>query len=564
MVTLRGASGSPGIATGAVYVIANAEAVIADHPEPESVFRGAMERVAVELADLRDEATASGRQEAADILGAQALMAEDPMLADAVVARLDAGEGLGVALDAASRDIAATLAALDDEYLAARSADVIEVADRIRLRLAGVERLGLDAMTTAAVVVAEALTAADTARMDPSLVAGFVTDQGGPTGHVAVIARSLGIPAVVGALGATEAALAAQQVALDGSRGEVAFDPDDSTSADFERRRAESAKREMYAARYKGARVSYGSSPVRIAANVGSSDDVAVAVDARADGIGLYRTEFLFLERSEPPSEEEQYEAYRIAAEAFDDPVVIRTLDIGGDKPAPYLNLPPEENPFLGERAVRLYDQFTDLFRGQLRALLRASTAGEIWIMVPMVATLSDWHGVEQLVGEARAELAQLGIPAGDPKIGVMVEVPAAALLARHLASHVDFFSIGTNDLTQYVMAADRTHGRLHRYADAAHPAVLGLCAATARAAAEAGISVAVCGEAASDPVTALLYAAMGMDKLSVTPLAVDRIKATIDESDPGAAAEALRVVLDAATATDVREIVQPLLDGAG
>ncbi len=561
MKQLSGAAASPGIAIGPAFVITETDIEMPEYSDPASAFSEAASAVATELQELQQQAAAAEREEAAAVLGAQALMAEDPMLGDGVSELLATGTPLDDAITTASQTISSTLATLDDEYLAARSADILEVAERIRYRLAGVEQAGLDSMTAPAVVVATALTAADTAGMDAELVVGFVTEQGGPTGHVAVIARSLGIPAVVATPGATAQAADAQTVALDGGTGEVVLDPDDAAAADFEQRQRDMLARAAIAEQYRSKRVSFGAVEMRIAGNVGNTADVQEAVASGADGIGLYRTEFLFLDRAEPPTEEEQYEAYAAAVEAFDHPVVIRTLDIGGDKPAPYLTLPEEENPFLGVRAVRLYEEFGHVFRSQVRALLRASALGDLWIMVPMIATTEDWEGVAGLIDTYRAELTSEGVTIGEPKLGVMIEVPAAALIASHLARHVDFFSIGTNDLTQYIMAADRTHGGLHRYADAAHPAVLSLCAATAVAATGAGISVAVCGEAAADPVTALLFAAMGMDKLSVTPRAVGIVKATIDRADHATAQSALEAALAARSASDVRDIVARLID---
>ena len=561
MRVVSGVGASRGVAFGSVFVLGGETPVVPDVDDPGGAYAEAAEAVTKDLNDLREAAVEKGREEAAEILGAQALMAEDPMLAEAVTESLAEGKRLGEAIDIAADKISGMLAAMEDEYLAARSADVLEIADRIRHRLAGTSAAGLSEISEETVVVARTLTAADTAQLDPDLVLGFVTEEGGPTSHVAVIARSLGIPAVVGAPQVTEIAEGASRIAFDGITGDVVFDPTDEVVADYTARAAAATALEEAAKAFRGVRIEYQGRKMSVAANVGGSADVERAVAVEADGVGLFRTEFLFLDRQSPPSEEEQFEAYSSTGSAFDDPVVIRTLDIGGDKPASYLDTPPEENPFLGERGVRIYTRFPDLFTSQVRALLRASASGEIWVMLPMVATVEDLLGAKSFFESQRTELERDGVEIGSPKIGVMIEVPSAALIAPQLARHADFFSIGTNDLTQYTMAADRMNGQLARYSDAAHPAVLSLCASTARAATAAGISVSVCGEAASDPGLAALFAAMGMDKLSVSAPAVNRIKAVLAGLDPATIGVALDEALAAESADEARRIIEAVLD---
>lgn len=560
MKELIATGASTGIASGPVFVVDTTEPVVPEFAEPGRAYTAAANVVVDDLNSLRLAAEESGRAEAAEILGAQALMAEDPMLAGAVTDALAEGASLAAAIDEAATSISGVLAGMADEYLAARSADVLEIAQRIRHKLAGTEDPGLSDIATQVVVIAETLTAADTAQLDPALVLGFVTEQGGPTSHVAVIARALGIPAVVGAIGATEAAEGATTAVIDGESGDVVFDPSEDQAADFEARADRVAARAEIAARYRGKKVEFGGKTIRVAANVGSSDDISRGVEVGADGIGLFRTEFLFLGRDKPPSEDEQYEAYVEAVAAFADPVVIRTLDIGGDKPAPYLDTPEEENPFLGERGVRIYAQFPDLFMSQAKALLRAATSGDLWVMLPMVATVADLVAAKTIINNARDELVAAAVEIRMPKIGVMIEVPSAAVGARGLARHADFFSIGTNDLTQYTLAADRTNGRLSAYADAANPAVLALCRMAAEGAAEAGISISVCGEAGADPVTAAMFVAMGVDKLSVSPPSVNRIKALLDGLNDVAAGRVLNDALSTDSADDVRRVVGELL----
>ena len=560
MKTEKGTGASPGVGNGPVFVLRDEAPDVPEVDDPAAAVAASMELVKDDLRSLQASAEAAGRTEAAEILGAQSLMADDPMLSDAISEALEGGVALGDAVTSAGKSIAAMLAAMDNEYLAARSADVLEIADRLRYRLAGVERLGLAGIEQPCIVVARTLTAVDTAGLDPELVLGFAMEEGGPTGHVAVIARSLGIPAVVGAGGVLAAADGAGQAVIDGVTGDVVFDPDEEAAADFSDRANRFAAARAAAEQYSGVEVTFGADPVRVAANVGTLEDVDQAVAAAADGIGLFRTEFLFLGRSSPPGEDEQFEVYAQAARSFTAPVVIRTLDIGGDKPAPYLNLDAEENPFLGERGVRIYESFPDLFATQVRALLRASNEGDLWMMLPMVATVEDLDGALKIIDTARKDLAERGVASGDPRIGVMVEVPSAALIADQLATRVDFFSIGTNDLTQYTLAADRTNGRLNAYADAAHPAVLRLCEMTAAAGRRHGISVGVCGAAGADPVTAALFASMGIDKLSVVAPSVNTVKALIDGLDPADAGPILDAALSATSAEAVRALVSPLL----
>lgn len=549
---ISGAGASHGIAMGPVYVVDESEITIPEFEDPTGAFAEAAAAVAEGLRDAAKTASEAGRHEAAEILTAQAMMAEDEMLAMSVGENLAGGRSLDEAVTDAAAGVANVLASLDDPYLAARAADVAEIAERIRRQLAGLSQVRI-ANTEPAVIVASMLTAADTAVMDPRSVLGLLTETGGPTGHVAVIARSLAIPAVVGVERIIAEAEGAETVAFDGSTGEIVLDPDAEQLADFQYRAATYRSMVEAARAYRGVFVSVNGRRVHVAANVGTPDDLDAAIEVRADGIGLFRTEFLYLGRNSPPTQDEQFELYRRAAEAFSDPVVIRTFDIGGDKPASYIGVSNEENPFLGVRGVRLYGRANDVFKEQAKAVARAAVAGDVWMMVPMIATVSDFLQARSLVEEATRELDSSGIEWAPFKVGVMIEVPSAALVADRLARHADFFSIGTNDLTQYTMAADRTSGDLAHYADPLHPAVLHLCHTTAVAARSAGISVSVCGEAASDLAAATLFMDMGMDKLSVSSPRVDVVKAHI--ADTASDEERLAASLQAESAETVRGI---------
>ena len=555
MEILHGTGACPGVALGIGHVITRAKAIIGDVSDPSAAFSAGVEAVVRDYEHLANQAMEAGRDEAAAVLSAQAMMAEDPMLLEAVEEGLSSGLRLQVAIESAGDSLSSMLAALDDPYLAARAPDVLEASGRIVNKIAGVDTDVLAGLTEPCVIIAPTLTAAETSQLDPSIILGFVTEEGGATSHVAVIARSLDIPAVVGVQGATGRIPQGASVAIDGMTGELVVDPDPTTRNEFLQRQGRHKEHREVADRMKGVSVTYDGKPFAVPANVGGPEDVERAVEAGADGIGLYRTEVLFLDRSAPPTEEEQEAIYRSALAAFDEPVVVRTLDIGGDKPASYLDTPMEENPFLGERGVRLYKEFSVLFRGQVRALLRASTQGDLWIMIPMIATVDDLLETKATILDERRQLEDAGVDVGDVKIGVMIEVPSAAVISDRLAKHADFFSIGTNDLTQYTMAADRMNGRLSAYSDAAHPAVLGLCNLTAQGAAKTGIPVSVCGEAAADPVLGTIFAAMGITKLSVSAPSVNLVKARIAGADVDHCRSVLEAALSSEDAASVRAL---------
>ena len=562
-IRIAGAPASAGVALGPAVVIDHGDVAVIDSADPEAAFAAAVAEAGRQLQSMCDAARESGRAEAGDVLEAQALMARDPMLVDAVGAALAEGLSLQAALARTEEEIASLFASIDDPYMAQRAQDVSEVVDRIRRSLAGVDSPDLTLIEAPSVLVARSVTAADTAVLDPELVLGFVTETGGPTSHVAIIARSLGVAAVVGADGVVASTSAGDPVALDGATGDVVVRPDAGTAADFRARRA-AAEAEMAAAdRFRGVGVSFGGRPIQVPANVGSREDVVRAVEAGAEGIGLLRTEFLFLDRTDAPSEQEQFDLYSFAASSFSEPVVVRTFDIGGDKPAPYLEVEPEENPFLGVRGARLYSRCPEVFETQVRAILRAAAAGEVWMMLPMVSTVEEVLELRSRIEQTAERLAAEGASFALPPVGAMVEVPSLALTADAVAPHVDFFSIGTNDLTQYAMAADRTNGSLDSLQDALHPAVLALCERTVAAARRHGISVSVCGLAAADPLGAAVLAAMGVDKLSVSARFVNIVKSVIDSLDRADAGAMAEAALAAATAADVRRIVRAALDGA-
>jgi phosphoenolpyruvate-protein phosphotransferase (PTS system enzyme I) len=417
--------------------------------------------------------------------------------------------------------------------MAARADDVRDVASQIAAELmGGGATTGLEAIETPSVVVARNLAPSDTARIPRGKALAFVTAEGSKTSHVSIMARSMGIPAVVGVGAALEGVLEARTVAVDGGEGYAIADPDMDTISAFEKKQRDIAAEAALLEEYKHleARTTEGRR-IEVAANIGSASEAEDALSWGAEGVGLFRTEFLFMERPELPTEEEQYDAYRKVAAAFGQkPVIIRTLDVGGDKDLPGVDQPAEENPFLGWRGIRMCLDTPELFKPQLRALLRASVHGNLKMMFPMIVDNVEVRGAKEILQECERELKNEGVEVGELEVGIMVETPAAAIGAAEIAPEVSFFSIGTNDLVQYTLAADRGNERLRRLQSAEHAAVLDLIGKTCEAAKEAGIWVGVCGEAAGDPELIPRLVELGVTELSMSAPSIPRAKKLISE----------------------------------
>jgi phosphotransferase system enzyme I (PtsI) len=500
-----------------------------DDPEAELArLEAALAQAAQEITALCGRTAAKVGAGAAQVFEAHLLMLQDPALVDAARAQI-ARESVCAewAFASAGREMADLLATLDDAYLRERSADVLDVTDRVVRILLGSPASALSSLSRPSIVVAHDLTPSETAQMDHDLIVGFATEVGGPTSHTVIMARTLGIPAVVG-LGAVSGQAATGDLAiLDGTAGELVLRPDLAELQQAEERLAALREREQ---RLKAiARldsVTADNRRVELAANIGRPAEAAAALQYGAEGIGLFRTEFLYMEGNSLPTEEEQYRAYRSALEQMGPrPVIIRTLDIGGDKQVEALKLPAEMNPFLGLRAIRLCLERRDLFKVQLRALLRASAHGHLRIMYPMVQSLQEIEAANAVLADARAELEAEGTPAGKPEVGIMVEIPAAAVVADLLAPHVDFFSIGTNDLIQYTLAVDRMNERVSHLYQPYHPAVLRLVRQICVAARQAGKWTGMCGEMAGDPVAAPVLLGLGLDEWSMSAPAIPAVK---------------------------------------
>ncbi|HEU4494226.1 MAG TPA: phosphoenolpyruvate--protein phosphotransferase [Rubrobacteraceae bacterium] len=538
-VRLTGVGASEGVAVGPVFVYSPGEL----KPERERISEDALEEelgrvqsaieavvrtLAMTAGDLRE----SGNEDEAGIFDAHAEMAEDPELHSEVEERVRNLESPEAAVLAVGEEFAAMFAATEDEYMAARADDVRDVTAQIAAELMGRKAASLDALERPAVILARSLAPSDTARIPRGMALGFVTAEGSRTSHVSIMARSMGIPAVVGVGAALEEALTAEAVALDGAEGYAVVDPDPTTISAFEEKQRNLAAEAALLEEYIGveARTSDGRR-IEVAANIGSAGEATGALEWGAEGVGLFRTEFLFMERSELPTEEEQYEAYREVAETFGErPVIIRTLDVGGDKDLPGVDQPEEENPFLGWRGIRMCLDVPELFKPQLRAILRAARHGNLKVMFPMVVDTTELRAAKEILEECRQELEDADEETGSVEVGIMVETPAAAIRAADIAPEVAFFSIGTNDLVQYTLAADRGNERLSRLQSTDHPAVLDLIGRTCEAAREAGIWVGVCGEAAGEPAMIPKLVELGVTELSMSAPSIPRAKRIVSE----------------------------------
>jgi multiphosphoryl transfer protein len=559
---LRGLPASPGIAVGAARRLRPAPIEIpAAHAVDPSVEWTALERaLAATASDIRRSqrvvAGRAGAREAA-IFDAHLLFLEDEALLQPARRRIfDQGATAARAWADAVSAAAAVWDAIDDPYQRARAADLRGVGDQVLRHLLGVPaRL---APNGDGIVVAPDLSPAEAAVLDRCEVQGIACAFGGPTAHSAILARSLGIPAVVGLgaqlLGVEDGTL----LALDGETGTVTVEPPPDAVAATNARRTRRAKQKVEAQeRAHLPAVTRDGVAVHVAANIAGPQDVPAAVAAGADGVGLLRTEFLFLEADHMPAEGEQERAYREAAEALAGrPLTIRTLDAGADKPLPYLPLAPERNPFLGVRGLRLGLTHPDLLLGQLRAVLRVAATHPLRVLFPMVTTVDELLRARELLGEARASLAASGAAAPQHlEVGIMVEVPAAALTAEAFVPHVDFFSVGTNDLAQYALAAERGNPDVAALNDPLHPAVLRLIHLTVTAAVEGGKWVAVCGEVAGDPVAIPVLVGLGVTELSMVPAQIPLAKQAVRATDAAAARRLAGAALAAASAAEVRRL---------
>jgi multiphosphoryl transfer protein len=545
---------SPGVAIGPAHLIENGRPVLPDHEPgpPDAQWARLAKAIDLARADIEQTrawvATTAGHDDAA-IFEAHALFLEDPALLDDVRARIDAGEGAARAWDATVTLTADGLAGLSDSYQRGRAADVHSIGDQVLRQL-----LGASATAKAAgVVIATDLTPAQAAQLDRHSVQAVVLAGGSPTSHAAILARAYGIPMVTGAGPQILEVPEGTPVAVDGALAEIVVDPSGEVLASFrERIAARAGQLAEASAAAAGAATTRDGVEIAVLANVGSVDDARAGATAHADGAGLVRTEFLFVGKAAAPSRDEQEQVYRAIAESFDGGrVVLRTLDVGGDKPLAFLPQAAEANPFLGERGIRLTLRHPALFLDQLVAICRVARDHPISVMFPMVASVAEVVAARRVVDEA---IAELGGRPESLRIGIMVEVPSTALKAAAFVPHVDFFSVGTNDLTQYALAAERGNQAVSELADGLDPGVLSLIATLCRDA--AGVPVSVCGELAADPVAVPVLIGLGVRSLSVVPPAVALVKQRVREINLSEARLLAEKALMCESATEVRALV--------
>ena len=524
---------------------------LGDPPPAESVdadaetgrFESARERAHAELRAERDRVADGVDESAAAVFDAHRQFLDDPQITERVTEAIESGLPAGHAVERTFDRFVTEFEGMDGR-MSERADDLRDVRDRLLRLLTGDDRSDLADLPDGSVVLAERLTPSQTARVDPDTVAGIATVTGGRTSHTAIFAQSLALPAVVGMGEALRSVDTGTELVVDGTEGRVIVDPDDTTRV---------AAASAAAVEIRDAPVTTADgTPIEVAANVGTRADLDRAADHGADGVGLFRTEFLFADRASPPSEATQYAVYREALEAFPGRrVVVRTLDVGGDKPIESLPTPNEANPFLGERGIRRsLGPDADPFETQVRALLRAGvrSSGRLAVLLPMVSTVGEVLEAREALATVASDLDAAGEPYAMPEFGVMIETPAAVRLTPDLIPHVDVVSLGTNDLAQYVMAADRGNDRVGDLADARQPAVLRAVRATVAATEGTDVRVGVCGEMAADPELTGLLVGLGVDDLSVSPVAVPRVKRAVTNVSDAAARDLAERALAAVT----------------
>lgn len=561
----RGIGASEGIGIGQVVIIEEQEVkverrTISDADAEIARLNEAMDHFEEVTNQMADKMAETVGEQDADILRGHVIMLRDPMVGDQVNAMIR-GEMVNaeVALDQSLDQMAEMFRSIPDELIQQRATDLMDIKSRMLKILNGIEEVDISAVPEGTVLVAKDLTPSMTAGIDPKNIAGILTEVGGRTSHSAILARAMEIPAVLSIERICQEVINGDTVVLDGTTGEVYVNPEEEIVASYEQKKKAFAEEKALLQQYKGqpSKTKDGKQ-VELVCNIGKPEDADKVVECDGEGVGLFRTEFLFMDRDSVPTEEEQFEAYKTVAEKLaGKPVIIRTLDIGGDKAIDYLGLEQEENPFLGFRAIRFCLQRPDIYRVQLRALLRASAYGQIKIMVPLVTGVEELRQVKALIKEIMEELDKEQIAYNkEIQVGVMMETPAAAVVADLLAKEADFFSIGTNDLTGYTMAVDRGNAKVAYLYSAYNPAVLRSIKRIIECGKKEGIFVGMCGEAAADHKLIPLLLAFGLDEFSVSATSVLKTRKAIADCDEASAKELADRVMQAATEKEVLDLL--------
>ncbi|WP_138754972.1 phosphoenolpyruvate--protein phosphotransferase [Paenibacillus sinopodophylli] len=571
MTTLTGIAASPGIAIARAFLLSSERFIpvrqsVSDSSTEIARFREAVASSQTEIESLRISTEERLGADKAEIFEGHLMILEDPDLIDAIELKIDEDTmNAEFALYETAQTFIELLQSMDDELLRGRAVDIEDVCGRLMSHLRGIPHMDLAGMSEECIIVARDLTPSDTAQLNLDYVRGFITEVGSRTSHSAIMARSLEIPAIVGAGIAVQQIAAHTIVVVDANQGILHVNPTDEELEAYRALKQADDKRRAALGRLKELPTfSKDGKQVELAANIGKLEDIQRAIDNGAEGIGLFRTEFLYMGRSSLPTEEEQFTSYKYALEKMNPkPVVIRTLDIGGDKELPYMELPKESNQFLGQRALRLCLDRQELFRTQLRALLRASRYGNLKIMFPMIAVLEELLEAKQLLEEEKQRLLAEGVELGEHiEVGMMVEIPAAAIAADLFAPEVDFFSIGTNDLIQYTMAADRMNETVAYLYQPWHPSLLRLIRFVIQAAEKEGKWVGMCGEMAGDETAIPLLLGLGLHEFSMSAGSILPARELIGQLDQTAWCSHATNTLSMRNSQEITQFVQDIIKG--
>lgn len=570
MLELQGIAVSNGVAIGNAYCLVEPDLsfeqrIVTDTTEEIKRLRNATLQAKLELQEIQAMADRKFGEEEAAIFAAHLLLLKDPELTQAIESKISSGMNAEYALHDVSTMYITMFEGMENAYMQERAADIRDVSKRLLAHLLGVEIPDYSRISSNVIIVAEDLTPSMTVQLNTEFVKGFVTNVGGKTSHSAILARTMGIPAVVGTKTATHNIKHGEKIIVDGASGQIVVEASPEMIEYYESRLNMHQKSTQALAGYRTlASVSADGHEVEIAGNIGSPEDVQNLIEAGADGIGLFRTEFLYMNRQGLPSEEEQFGAYKKVLERMQGKaVVVRTLDIGGDKNLPYLKLPAEANPFLGYRAIRLCLHQQQIFRIQLRALLRASAYGNLKIMFPMIATIDEFRAAKQILQEEKQQLISEGIVVSDTiEIGLMIEIPSAAILADVFAQEADFLSIGTNDLIQYTLAADRMNENVAYLYQPYHPAVLRLIRTVIDAGHNHGKWVGMCGEMAGDEIAIPILLALGLDEFSMNASSILQTRAQISKLSREKLAPHIEQIMLLRTAHEIEQYVREHIIG--
>lgn len=563
-----GASSGIGIGKAVIFLekpLVIEKRTIEDSTKELARLEKAIEKAEVQLKSIAEETRQKMGDHEAEIFEAHQMMLRDPEWIQTIENHVkDQHKVIEWAVQQATTSFVEMLEALDDPYLKARSNDLKDVSERVLRILLNVEKMRLDQLPEGSILITDDLKPSDSVGLCPERIEGIITSEGSETSHSAIIARTLGIPAVMGISDVLKHVQAGDAIVLNGSTGDVVVNPgsDIENTYRIQKQNESVFKEKLEVYRNRPTQTADGK-PVELVCNIGRPDDAESIIQHDGEGVGLFRSEFIFIDRDQAPDEDEQYKAYtQVLTNLSGKPVIIRTMDAGGDKEVPYLNLPKEMNPFLGFRAVRISLERQGLFKTQIRAILRASVHGTVKIMIPMISTVDEVLQVKTLINQCQQELQEQGVPfSREIEIGIMIEVPSAAFHAEALAKHVDFFSIGTNDLIQYTMAADRMNASVRYLYKPTQPAVVKMIHHVIKAGHKAGIWVGMCGEAAAHPMMIPLLIGMGLDEFSVSPASVLKTRWQIHHMETASSKILVEEVLTQETADAIEECIHRYLN---